>query len=64
MSKMTMLLGPPRDKGMFDSILASVKAVATSPSASTCEIQNRLTRTILSPNSEGFQRLCTSYSGL
>ncbi len=36
MSKMTTLVGPPRDSGMLDSIRASVKAVATSPSASTC----------------------------
>ncbi len=37
MSKMTMLLGPPRESGIFDRILARVKAVATSPSASTCQ---------------------------
>ena len=36
MSKMTTLVGPPLDSGMLDSIRASVKAVATSPSASTC----------------------------
>ena len=35
MSKMTTLAGPPLDKGMLDRIRASVKAVATSPSAST-----------------------------
>lgn len=35
MSKMTMLAGPPLVSGMLESIRASVKAVATSPSAST-----------------------------
>lgn len=33
-SKITKLLGPPLEIGMFDKILASVKAVATSPSSS------------------------------
>lgn len=33
-SKVTKLVGPPRGTGMFDKILASVKAVATSPSSS------------------------------
>ena len=33
---MTTLVGPPRDKGMLERILAKVTAVATSPSASTC----------------------------
>ncbi len=37
MSKMTTLVGPPRDSGMLDKIRASVTAVATSPSASTCK---------------------------
>ena len=37
MSKMTTLVGPPRESGMLDRILASVTAVATSPSASTCK---------------------------
>lgn len=36
MSKMTTLVGPPRDSGMLDRMRASVNAVATSPSASTC----------------------------
>ena len=36
MSKITTLVGPPRDNGMSDRMRASVKAVATSPSASTC----------------------------
>ena len=36
MSKMTTLVGPPRDSGMLDRMRASVTAVATSPSASTC----------------------------
>lgn len=36
MSKMTMLVGPPLLGGMFDKMRASVKAVATSPSVSTC----------------------------
>ncbi len=35
MSKITTLAGPPRDRGMLDKIRARVKAVATSPSAST-----------------------------
>lgn len=34
MSKMTKLVGPPLDIGMFDKVLARVKAVATSPSSS------------------------------
>lgn len=33
-SKITRLEGPPLDIGIFDKILASVKAVATSPSSS------------------------------
>lgn len=33
-SKITKLEGPPRDIGIFDKILASVKAVAMSPSSS------------------------------
>jgi len=33
-SKITKLEGPPRDIGIFDKNLASVKAVATSPSSS------------------------------
>ena len=40
MSKMTMLAGPPRVSGMWDSMRASVNAVATSPSASTCIAQD------------------------
>lgn len=36
MSKMTMLVGPPLLGGMFDRMRAKVKAVATSPSVSTC----------------------------
>ena len=35
MSKMTTDAGPPRAKGMFEMMRARVKAVATSPSAST-----------------------------
>ncbi len=35
MSNTTSDAGPPRDNGMLDRIRASVKAVATSPSAST-----------------------------
>lgn len=38
MSKMTTLVGPPRDRGMLDRIRARVTAVATSPSASTCAV--------------------------
>lgn len=34
MSKVTRLVGPPLEIGMFDKILARVKAVATSPSSS------------------------------
>lgn len=34
MSYMTKLVGPPLEIGMFDNILARVKAVATSPSSS------------------------------
>lgn len=34
MSKITMLVGPPLEMGIFDKILARVKAVATSPSSS------------------------------
>lgn len=34
MSKVTKLVGPPLGVGTFDKILASVKAVATSPSSS------------------------------
>jgi hypothetical protein len=34
MSYITTLVGPPLDTGIFDSILAIVKAVATSPSSS------------------------------
>lgn len=33
-SKVTKLVGPPLEIGMFDNILARVKAVATSPSSS------------------------------
>ena len=33
-SKITKLVGPPLEIGMFDKILARVKAVATSPSSS------------------------------
>lgn len=33
-SKITKLVGPPLEMGIFDKILASVKAVATSPSSS------------------------------
>ena len=33
---MTTLVGPPRERGTLDRMRASVKAVATSPSASTC----------------------------
>lgn len=33
-SKVTILVGPPLEIGIFDKILASVKAVATSPSSS------------------------------
>lgn len=36
MSKMTTLVGPPRDGGTLDRMRAKVKAVATSPSVSTC----------------------------
>ena len=36
MSKMTMLVGPPLERGISDSRRARVTAVATSPSASTC----------------------------
>ena len=36
MSKMTTLVGPPRERGILERMRASVKAVATSPSASTC----------------------------
>lgn len=31
---MTTLVGPPREMGILDTILAMVKAVATSPSSS------------------------------
>lgn len=41
MSKMTTLAGPPRVSGTLDRIRASVKAVATSPSASTCKRARR-----------------------
>jgi len=34
MSYMTILVGPPLEIGIFDNILARVKAVATSPSSS------------------------------
>ena len=34
MSYITTLVGPPLDTGIFDRILAIVKAVATSPSSS------------------------------
>lgn len=34
MSKVTKLVGPPLEIGIFDKILARVKAVATSPSSS------------------------------
>lgn len=34
MSNITKLVGPPPEIGMFDKILASVNAVATSPSSS------------------------------
>jgi hypothetical protein len=34
MSYMTKLVGPPLEIGIFDNILARVKAVATSPSSS------------------------------
>ena len=34
MSKMTRLLGPPLEHGMLERILASVNAVAMSPSSS------------------------------
>jgi hypothetical protein len=34
MSKITRLVGPPLEMGIFDKILARVKAVATSPSSS------------------------------
>lgn len=34
MSNVTKLVGPPLEVGMFDKILARVKAVATSPSSS------------------------------
>ena len=40
MSKITILLGPPRDSGIFDRMRARVNAVATSPSASTCQMRN------------------------
>lgn len=36
MSKITRLVGPPRDGGTLDRMRANVKAVATSPSVSTC----------------------------
>lgn len=36
---MTTLAGPPRARGMLEMMRASVKAVATSPSASTCARQ-------------------------
>ena len=35
MSKMMVLVGPPRDGGMLLRILANVTAVATSPSRTT-----------------------------
>lgn len=38
MSKMTKLVGPPRDGGTFDKRRASVLAVAMSPSVSTRSI--------------------------
>jgi len=44
MSKMTTLVGPPRESGMLDRMRASVTAVATSPSASTCAAARRLGR--------------------
>lgn len=34
MSKITRLVGPPLEMGIFDKIRARVKAVATSPSSS------------------------------
>jgi len=48
MSKMTTLVGPPLDSGMLDSIRASVKAVATLPSASTCSAPTAVSLTRLS----------------
>lgn len=39
---MTKLVGPPRDRGISDSIRASVTAVGTSPSFSICGVSSTL----------------------
>ena len=62
MSKMTTLVGPPLDSGMLDSIRASVKAVATSPSASTCSATMLLNLMRLS-NTTGYLEICSCATG-